>query len=243
MSAFGRNSLLLGMLAGIALLVAWLNRDPDQGPRPQPLAPNGGNEQPLLPTQPDVAVAEPDPVDESAPPVRTQADREPAPEERIAFVEVTVEQLLGGARSRLPFVEVLLQTPGQALPARTDGNGLAAFEVAGKNGQRGLVRCGLGGEAVVTLDAAVPQRVTLTVRPRVLVRGKVVDAAGTGIADASLVLLPWQGLGNDTPAPWRVGRSRNDGSFEVGLAVTGRLGAHHRVHGPSAMYIDRKSVV
>jgi hypothetical protein len=234
----------LVLAVGIAALVSW--RQPGLTAPPSPPGTSTPSPGVVLAA---ATSASADPIDESAPPPRclvsgalAAASSEGA-SAAAAVLEVTVESVGRDAphsdRTRVPFVEVGLQTRNGMQLARTDERGMAAFEVAHGDGSRVEVFCGLGAEAAVTLSSSQPTRLVLMVQPRVVVTGKVVDATGRGIADATLVMLPWQGFANDSPAPWRIGRSDADGSFAIGLAIGGMVGAHHRVHGPSAMHLVR----
>lgn len=231
-------------VATMALIVATASflQWPATTPAPQT---SDGNE-PNAPIRPEAPVlshgelsAAPDPSDESAPPARSLSPAGPNTDGRLAGVDVVVEA--APTAERLPFVEVSLQTGATHLLARTNEHGQAAFEVAPAPDRLAVLRCGLGAQAQVTLNQEAPTRVLLTVHPRVLVTGQVTDESGTGIADATVVLLPWAAPDADSPRVWRVGRSRADGSFTVGLGTGGRLGAHHRIHGPSALYAVRAS--
>lgn len=112
-----------------------------------------------------------------------------------------------------------------------------------RRGRPVAVGCALGGRNV---SAVLPPprapaevvRLTLQVAPRCFVEGLVVDASGQTIADAELVFLPWQPRpGQDRPALQSIGRTRSDGSFRIGLAHGGQLGAVHGELSPSAMVL------
>lgn len=121
------------------------------------------------------------------------------------------------------------------LAAAADASGVARFEVPAGDGREVTVRC-LGARAVVgTLTATAPLQVELHVVARLLVRGRVVDAAGRGVAEAELVLLPWVDPDRHPPRLRRIGRSAADGSFRLALPVGGRLAAQHPAHAPSVM--------
>lgn len=110
-------------------------------------------------------------------------------------------------------------------------------------GRTVTVGCALGGR---TLSAPLPPprapvttvRLTLQIAPRCIVEGVVVDASGQGVADAEVVFLPWQARpGQDRPALQSIGRARSDGSFRIGLAHGGQIGAVHARLSPSAMVL------
>ncbi len=233
-------ALALVAVMGCMLLVRW-QEPPPAFPTVTP-TPSGPNQ--VSPVAVGNTAATDDPVDESSPPERIQVAGDQVnggavADERVAFVEVIVERVSSHQRDaaiRQPFVEVTLSTAAHTHWARTNAQGLTTFEVLGAHGHQAIIACGLGSQITVVLSATKPLHIVLTISPRVLVRGSVVNTTGQAVADATIVLLPWDGAGDDTPAPWRVGRSGADGSFEIGLARGGRLGAHHRVHGPSAMY-------
>lgn len=231
-----RTWVTIGLLALAGILGAWsLRRASSSATVPwTALVPSQPIPQPPSAPGAEPAAGEPD---EAAPPHRVEARTGPAEDEREARVDVRVEQALGDSVRPLPFVEVVLSSGETQLVARTEGSGRAQFVVQGGHGHEATVRCPLGAAALLTLSAEEPTSLLLTIRPRAIVRGSVVDAAGAPIPNATIVLLPWQGIGDDSPAPWRVGTSAADGSFEVGIAQGGRFGAHHRVHGPSAMHL------
>lgn len=164
-------------------------------------------------------------------------------ERRPAQLEVLVRQdrQEGIPPHPIPGWEITVQVaagPGEAtatFAAAADASGVARFEVPGGDGREATVRC-LGARAVVaTLTAAAPLQVELRVVARLLVRGRVVDAAGRGVADAELVLLPWIDPDRHPPRLRRIGRSAGDGSFHLALPVGGRLAAQHPAHAPSGM--------
>jgi len=168
-----------------------------------------------------------------------------AADARIATVEVLVA---GGAADAafepLADVDVSLilaaeQARAITFPGRTDLRGIARFDVVGGDGHAVLATCGLGAEGSATLAADQTVQITLRIVPRLLVQGSVVDAGGRGIAGASIVLLPWYDCASDVPRLCRVGHSRADGSFRIGLAAGGRLGALHADFSPSPMYFVR----
>ena len=168
-----------------------------------------------------------------------------APDTRIAAIDVLVAGGTAGvALEPLANVDVSLilaaeQARAITFVGRTDLHGIARFEVVGGDGHTVLATCGLGAEGSATLAADQTVQLTLRIVPRLLVQGSVVDAGGRGIANASIVLLPWYDPASDVPRLCRVGRSRADGSFRVGLAAGGRLGALHADYSPSPMYFVR----
>ncbi len=193
--------------------------------------------QPIRPAAPTVPDVHDPAVADDAAPERRLATLPDATDERATSTAVTVLEAFGDARRALPHVEVVLRAGEHEVHARTDADGIARFELRGGHGQTALAWCGLGPGAQFRLDADAPATIELVVRPRVLVQGSVRTAAGQPVADSAIVLLPWPRPGDDQPQPLRVARSRTDGSFEVALASGGRLGAHHRVLGPSAMFL------
>ncbi|MGC3970501.1 MAG: carboxypeptidase-like regulatory domain-containing protein [Pirellulales bacterium] len=157
----------------------------------------------------------------------------------VACVDVRVEQAGGAPARPLPFVDVVLRTDGLELTARTDANGEVEFECAGGDGHAASVRCALGGHAEVTLSAMHAQPVVLRIVPHLLVRGRVTDAGGAPVAGATIVLLPGDTAAEAPPAPASVGASDANGDYAVGLGLGGRIGAQHRDHGSTAMYLVR----
>lgn len=222
-------------LAGLAALLRW---------QPQPSVAPIGTTLPFMPTdapasvQGTVIAAETATPDTNLPPERTVVTVAAVADERPALLEVRVEQVEPPSATPLPFVEVALALDGgtSTFSARTNARGVATFELAGADGRTGVARCALGAAARVVLSAAMPARVTLSVLPRVIVQGNVVDTANRGVAAAGLLLLPWPLDENDAPVVARVGRSNADGSFRIGLATGGRFGAHHGAFGPSPMF-------
>jgi hypothetical protein len=172
---------------------------------------------------------------EGDPAARTEV-KVPGATPRNACVAVRVEQVLAGRTRCLSDVDVELHTADAVMSARTSDSGETEFECKGGDGQSAQLTCALGAAATVTMEANKRAIVVLTIRPRVIVRGTVVDATGAHVADAAIVVMPWNGTGTESPFPSRVGSSAADGSYEVGLGTGGRVGAVHRVYGPSAMY-------
>jgi hypothetical protein len=177
--------------------------------------------------------------DDLAPPSRVLATPTHSTGAANATVEVTIERQLGERRLRQPFVEVELRCAVATLLARTDANGQASFAVATNTPLPARLWCGLGVGGEIVLDPRSPLHTTLVCSPRVVVQGKVVDAAGNGVADATVLLLAWPEPDAEPPAPWRVGRSERDGTFTLGLCQGGRVGAWHQTLGPSAMHLVR----
>ena len=168
--------------------------------------------------------------------------------DRTAQLQVLVVQTGGSEPQPLAGVDVLVQlspanpATGPAADAewvgRTDRRGQVRFELAGAAGRTASVRSALGGEAIAELVAAAPTPIVLSIAPRAIVAGMVVDERNAGVANADLLLLPWAERADGAgAAPRRVGRSGADGSFRIGLAQGGRLGAQHRSYGPSPMYL------
>ena len=212
-------------------------------PDPQPTQPGERTPDPLA-----SSVGAPESADDGVAPNQMRAPAtlpDAAPDTRIAALEVLV---VGGAADvafePLAHVDVTLilaaeQNRAITFVGRTDQRGNARFEVVGGDGHTASVTCGLGAEGSATLAADQTVQTTLRIVPRLLVQGSVVDAGGRGIGDASIVLLPWFDRASDVPRLCHVGRSRADGSFRVGLAAGGRLGALHPDYSPSAMYFVR----
>jgi hypothetical protein len=168
----------------------------------------------------------------AAPSAGTGAD------ERVAHVRVRlVEQRGSGAPSiPLPHVDIALRSDGEVTVARTDLVGEAQFAVAGAHGRTATVACLLGAARDVVLSATEPRFVELVLQPALRVQGRVETASGQPVGGAALVWLPFAGIGGDAPAPWRAGRSRSDGTFDLGVASDGQLGAAHHALGVSAMF-------
>lgn len=161
---------------------------------------------------------------------------------RIATLEVVVVGQIGSERPvRVQFRDVDVEITGRgdaearSLRATTDAQGIARFEVRGGAGRLARATSGPTTTAAAELRADSITRITLTLQTRVLVQGRVVDESGQTIADADLVVLPWDLPGQ--PARLRkVGRSLADGSFSVPLAFGGRVGAMHSGFAASALY-------
>ena len=143
----------------------------------------------------------------------------------------------GVARFHVPVPVPTRQGPGAA------GEPTAMPAGAPSPGRVVAVGCALGGRTVHTVlpppsAPAEVVRLTLQIAPRCFVEGVVVDASGQTIADAELVFLPWQPRpGQDRPALQSIGRTRSDGSFRIGLAHGGQIGAVHGELSPSAMVL------
>lgn len=172
-------------------------------------------------------------------PVRTSGPAGQTPAPASAACEVL---LLDPEGRPLPGVEVGLSTAagepaaGFASLHPTDADGIARFSVPAGHGRQATAWSALGGEAHATLAADSAVRMVLRLAVRCWAEGSVVDVAGQGIADAELVLVPWQPRGGlALPNAQRVGRTARDGSFRIGLGQGGRLGALHREFSPSAM--------
>ncbi len=160
----------------------------------------------------------------------------------LAAIEVLVTSAdAGGRLAPRPFVDVQLEVAGSERDqiACTDATGRAHFELARARGLRVVARTSLGGEAAATVQVAAPTQLEVRITARVFVSGTVTDTGGRGIADAELLLLPWATRTGDVAAPLEIGRSGADGSFQVGLAIGGRLGARHGNYGPSPMHLVR----
>jgi hypothetical protein len=126
-------------------------------------------------------------------------------------------------------------SPACVSMATTNQAGLAHFEVPAGRGRSVSAWCALGAEVRTTLNEEPLARIELRIVPRALVDGLVVDASGQGIADAEIVVVPWQDRGGpDQPNTWRVGRSGADGRFRVGLTQATRIAALHHDFSPSA---------
>jgi len=220
------------MLACAGVMLAMRTGEPATIPW-TPLAPAS----PIRPATPTAGDVHDPAVADDAAPERRSATLPDAADVRPTSTAVHVLQAMGDARRALSQVEVMLRTGEHELHARTDADGVARFELRGGHGQTATAWCGLGPGAQFRLDADTPATIELVVRPRVRVQGSVRTAAGQPVADAAIVMLPWPRPGDDHPQPLRVARSRADGSFDVALAAGGRLGANHRVHGPSAMFL------
>ena len=145
----------------------------------------------------------------------------------------------------LPFVDVELLVgapPGSRvapLVAPTDRDGRARLRRDGGHGLPAVIRSALGGSSALQLSAERIVEVELRLQPRLVVTGRVVDADARGIADAELLLLPWDGANGDVPVPLCAGRSAADGSFRVPLLQGGRFGARHDAYAPSPMFLCR----
>lgn len=161
---------------------------------------------------------------------------------RPAQLEVELRHTLGDTTPVLaPFRDVDLSVDGPGdekvtARAQTDDRGVARFQVPAGDRRIATVSSGPSATGTVLLRGGQTVRTVLVVAARVVVHGAVVDEAGTPIADAELVVLPWVEATGQTPRPRRVGRSGKDGSFSIGLGAGGRLGALHAGFAPSAMY-------
>lgn len=231
-----RTWLLLALVAlavALAIVASWSPTAPDRLPTvPQPaFAGDNGGELPM----PPATAAIDEPGERTSVRVGEPAAVGPA------LVDVLVMRSNRADGSPLAGVDVTLALDLLPAPllARTGNDGRVRFEVAGAEGRTAVVASALGAEARVTLTTTAPVQVVLAVQPRILVQGRVVDAAGQGIGDAALLLLPWASDRDPDPTPLRVGRSGPDGSFRIALAAGGRLGAQHRAYGPSALYLVR----
>lgn len=225
--------MLLGVLA-LALAAGLLSFGELKAPLAVPDGPMPPPPALPEPTGPEAVVG---PLPTAEPLPRVAGQLEAAADLREASVEVRVEYDLGTLRRAAPFVEIAMACGDQQWPARTGDDGRATFTVRGGHGRTATLRCPLGAAAAVTLSAEQTTPVVLTIAARTLLRGTVSDTAGRPIADATIAWLPWASSDDATPAPVRIGRSRADGSYEVAVAVGGRLGAHHAVYGPSPMYL------
>ncbi|MFN7587217.1 MAG: hypothetical protein ACK5UQ_01700, partial [Planctomycetota bacterium] len=236
--------LLVGVVAATALWRPW-ETQPAMAPMvalptPTPASPASGEPAPATPTAEPVAAAP-----------GAARERQPAAEPRSEDTRPTgvdVRLRIGDERTALvpaPFVDVELlvgSPPSSRVPplvARTDGDGRARLRRGGGHGLPAVVRSALGGSRTVQLSAEDIVEVELRLQPRLVVTGRVVDADARGIADAELLLLPWDGANGDVPVPLCAGRSAADGSFRVPLLQGGRFGARHEAYAPSPMFLCR----
>lgn len=163
-------------------------------------------------------------------------------DDRTAALEVAVGYEAAPDRSHAAIagleVEILLagEPADEWRRDHTDATGLARFAVPGGDGRTVHIRSPLTRPAEASLRADATTRVELTVTPRLWVRGRVVDAAGRGVAEADLVLLPYAGREARPPRPQRVTRCDADGRFELALIGSGRIAAEHPAYAPSAVY-------
>lgn len=156
--------------------------------------------------------------------------------------------LSGTPLSDIPLCDVevairLQDEPDLVATSRTDRSGRAQFEFVGSDiaGEVVIAAAGTGGETSAVLSPDAPVAMTLRVPTRAIVRGRVVDGTGVGVPGADLVLLRWA-TDEDTPQRrWLVGQSGPNGTFEVRLAVGGRLGAMRAGMVASALRLVRPS--
>lgn len=211
---------------------------------------------PMVPLQPSTPTAPASPATGELAPPSTPAGpnatstvedaRQPAtppPSDDVRPTVVDVLLRVGDDRTPLvpvPFVDIQLLVGVTApITARTDGQGRARLRRVGGHGLAATVRSALGGQSAVQLSGERVVEVELRLQPRLVVTGRVVDADARGIADAELLLLPWEAGNGDAPVPLGAGRSAADGSFRVPLLQGGRFGARHDAYAPSPMFLCR----
>ena len=131
----------------------------------------------------------------------------------VAFTELTVH---------------LLDTPQIRSEHRTDEQGAAEFIFAGGSGSTVIAQTATGATGSAVLDRAAQVELTIVVKPNALAIGTVIGPDHHGVADADIVLLPWQRDDHHPLDVWRIGRSGQDGSFRIPIEGGGRIGAAPR---------------
>jgi len=183
----------------------------------------------VLVADPDAANGDPSPTGEASSTSDPSSTGKPAserPPQPAPFTELTLRFDDGG--------------PGDVLARPvTDARGRAHLRLENAAGRRVVASAGCGGSAGVQLHPSSPNTLTLVIRPRVIVQGRVIDAAGVGVPGADIVLLRWPEQQGATDELWRVGRSGAGGGFRVALQAGGRIGATHAHFAPSPMFLVR----
>ena len=256
MSQPTQRSLLLVLVAVLCATIGvwlWWQQGPDSVPM-TPLVPARAITGSMAPESAELPAN--NPVDAV---VRKQADMPSADvpsadraKDALSAIEVVVLGANGPGANEQPLAHVAVGvsiqgtvgTPAFSRVGTTDQNGISRFTVPAGTGPAGAAPdtapiltawCALGGESRVVLDGSPSHRIELRMQPRCLVEGTVEDASGQGIADAEIVLVPWEDRRSyDLPGCLRIGRSRADGSFSVGLAGAAVIAALHRDFSPSA---------
>ena len=139
----------------------------------------------------------------------------------VAFTELTVH---------------LLDTPQIRSEHRTDEQGAAEFIFAGGSGSTVIAQTATGATGSAVLDRAAQVELTIVVKPNALAIGTVIGPDHHGVADADIVLLPWQRDDHHPLDVWRIGRSGQDGSFRIPIEGGGRIGATHPDYVSSALF-------
>lgn len=140
--------------------------------------------------------------------------------------------------------------PGARAIGQSNADGAIEFTFVGGHGQQVFARAATGGQGRAVLTAEQPTELRLSLAPRVVATGRVVDANNGPIAGAEIVLLRWPdgpgrgGRDVGEPDPMlgtlsSIGRSRRDGSFRIPLVAGGRIGARHPDYASSAMFLVR----
>jgi hypothetical protein len=169
---------------------------------------------------------------------------EAAPE---VVLDVVLRVQVGQQQQRLaPFCDVALHLPATSeaddevrATGRTDAAGEVTFRLAGAVGRRVQLRSGLGGAGSTTITDEPRQRLELLVPARLVAAGSVVQTGSVAVPFADLLLLHWSHDERDPGRLWRIGRADARGRFEIALFAGGRIGASHRDHGDSPMYLVR----
>lgn len=235
---FGLLLLVLGTALGMAL--QW---QPTTPPTAKPRDGQSPSDAPAHPAEGDFRRTGSSSEPGDAPP--TEGDRLAVPSETptrapASLVVRVVARPAEGAAVAVPWTDVAVELDGDHGTRRiacTDHEGNASFAFAAAAGRQVRVVGGIGGFVEAELQPG-EQRLELTIVPRAIAIGKVIDRAGRAVGGADLVLLRWSDDGDDGPH-YRIGRSGPDGQFRIPLAVGGRLGAVAPPHAPSALHLLR----
>lgn len=244
---------LLVLVVALAAVAAWAWRDPTEPPPPPGGdQPNGGavGAIPATGTHTDATggtseTGSYDPDSAPAGTTRIQVGDATTDDHRPCVLEVTVVAEIDGRTEPVAFTEVaaiLTELDMASASSRTDARGIVAYTFVG--GHEQPVRCvaGVGGQLEVVLDADAPIRRTITIAPKVVATGRVIDPTNVGIADADVLLLRWPHSKHDRGSLWSIARTDRNGSFRIPLAVGGQLGARHPDYASSRLHMVRPSL-